>query len=366
MKLQKARVILMAMAMTLAPGLTANVQAANNYPDVNRGDWYYPYVKNVSLQGLMNGYENGIFGANDNLTRGQFATILWRIEGSPAAEYDGRYPDIPEGIFYAEAAKWADENGIITGYENGDFGGNDNITREQVATILSRYANKTGKPVTKGNIYDFPDGDKVSPFAEEGVANAIGSGWITGDNGYINPHGDVVRAVSATLISRYASNFTPSVFESMPEEFIFSSGAGGWDTTFALADDGAFTGTYHDSDMGDRGSGYPNGTVHVCNFTGKFSEPEQVNDYTYKMNLEEFQIERTPGETEYRDGIRYVYSEAVGFNDAEEFFIYTPGAPVSELPEEFLIWVYNGRNMETIPYYGIYNEGGGAGFVARH
>ena len=366
MKLQKTSALLMAAAITFSAGLTASAENTNIYPDVNRGDWFYPYVKNVSEQGLMTGYKSGDFGVTDNLTRGQFATVLWRIEGAQSVGYDGRYPDVEEGIFYAAAAKWAGDNNIITGYENGYFGGEDEITREQVATILSRYAAITGKTVTKGNIYDFPDGGQVADFAKDGVADAVGSGWITGDNGCINPKGTVSRAVSATLISRYTSDFIPPVFESMPEQFVFTSGAGGWQTELILADDGTFTGEYYDSDMGDTGSRYPNGTVYICNFSGSFTQPEQVNDYTYKMNLESLQIERTPEETEYRDGVRYIYSEPYGLDNADEFYIYTPGAPVSDLPYTFVLWTYalaDMQNAETLPCYGIYNEGGGAGFI---
>lgn len=179
--------------------------SAASYADVNEGDWYEPYVQDVSEKGLMTGYENGYFGPADELTRGQFATIIWRMEGAQAVVYDGKYPDVSAGDFYAQAAKWAGDNGIITGYDSGYFGGNDSITREQVATILSRYANKTGKEVTKGNIYEFPDGNSVSAFAKDGVVDAIGSGWIMGDNGLINPQGKVNRAVAATMISRYAA-----------------------------------------------------------------------------------------------------------------------------------------------------------------
>lgn len=366
MKLRKIGALLLVTAITFTAGATVKAANPGSYPDVKRGDWHYPYVKHVSAQNLMNGYENGKFGPDDNMTRGQFATILWRMDGKKAVDYSGEYPDVPETIFYATAAKWASDNGIITGYNNGNFGGNDNITREQVATILSRYARETGKSVTKGNIYDFPDGAQVSGFAQDGVADAIGSGWITGDNGRINPQGNVSRAVSATLIARFVSDFTPSVFETMPEDYVFTSGAGGWGTELKLADDGTFTGHYEDNELGSTGRGYPNGTVYICDFSGRFTQPERVNDYTYKMRLDSLQTEREPEEVEYRNGIRYIYSEPNGLNDPDDFFIYTPGAPMSELPPVFVTWVYGGQNMTTLPHYGIYNAGGGAGFVSGY
>ena len=215
----------MCIAVILTFTIVLNVNAGNTggYPDVRKGEWYYPRVKNVSEQGLMSGYINGYFGPNNKLTRGEFAVILWRMDGKKEAGYQEYFSDI-KGKFYEKAAKWAGSSGVIKGYENGCFGGDENITREQMVTILSRYAAETGKVVTRGNIYDFPDGNQVSSYAKDGVAVAVGSGWITGDKGYINPQGEVVRAVCATLISKYVSDYTPSVFELMPESFSFSSG----------------------------------------------------------------------------------------------------------------------------------------------
>ena len=84
------------------------------------------------------------FGVNQNLVRAQFATTIYRLAGSPQVAYENLFEDVPEGLFYTEAAVWAHKNGIMTGYEsNGKFGGSDDITREQMATVLFRYAQKT-------------------------------------------------------------------------------------------------------------------------------------------------------------------------------------------------------------------------------
>lgn len=174
---------------------------AAEYPDVTTGAWYYSYVQDVSDKGLMSGYNDGRFGPNDKLTRGQFATVLWRMNGSPDMG-SSSFADVPATSFYAKASEWARVNGVITGYSDGRFGGNDNINREQVATILYRYS---GGEAT-GNIWEYPDGSSVSTFAREGMAYAVGNGIISGDNGYLNPQGDVVRAVAATMISRFNSS----------------------------------------------------------------------------------------------------------------------------------------------------------------
>lgn len=97
------------------------------------------------------------------------------------------------------------------------------------------------------------------------------------------------------------------LLEQLPGGFDFSSGAGGWATYFNLHTDGTFTGRYHDSDMGDAGTGYSAGTVYVCNFDGKFSIPERTGRYTYAMTLEYLNGEGTPGTEYYEDNIRYIY-----------------------------------------------------------
>ena len=134
-----------------------------------------------------------------------------------------------------------------------------------------------------------------------------------------------------------------------------------------LESDGSFTGYYHDSNMGDTGVGYEDGTVYICNFTGKFTTPEQINEYTYTMRLADIQIEGTPGEEYLDNDQRFIYSEPYGFDNAEEFFIYLPGAPISELPEGFTGWLRSSMNPDEediLPCYGIYNAGGEEGFVA--
>ena len=158
-----------------------------------------------------------------------------------------------------------------------------------------------------------------------------------------------------------------TIFKEMPSEYTFSSGAGGWATQITLNDDGTFTGHYSDSDMGDRGSGYPRGTVYICDFRGKFTQPQQIDAYTYSMRLEYLSQDGTVGDVYYEDGIRYIVSSPYGFDNADEFFIYRPGIPMTDLPEGFRLWLsafFNVQTTDTLPYYGIYNAGGEEGFVA--
>lgn len=158
-----------------------------------------------------------------------------------------------------------------------------------------------------------------------------------------------------------------ALLASLPEEFSFASGAGAWSTQLYLLPDGSFTGDYHDSDMGDSGTGYPNGTQYICSFRGTFSMPEQVDAYTYSMTLESIQTDGTPGQEAYEDGVRYIYSEPYGLENAGEVLIYLPGAPVAQLPQGFLNWTGAHVGLEgmpeQLPFYGLYNVNDEEGFV---
>lgn len=158
------------------------------------------------------------------------------------------------------------------------------------------------------------------------------------------------------------------IFRILPSKFVFTSGAGGWGTEMTLNEDGTFKGLYHDSDMGDTGTGYSNGTVYICDFSGKFTVPEKINEYIYSMNLESLDVEGTPGTVYYENDVRYIVSDPYGFDDADEFLIYLPGCPLEETSEEFLSWSFiNTQIRNTIPagVYGIYNVGGMEGFMGE-
>lgn len=150
-------------------------------------------------------------------------------------------------------------------------------------------------------------------------------------------------------------------------DFTFSSGAGAWATQLNIRPDGSFSGEYWDMDMGSSGDGYPNGTQYGNTFTGKFTDLQKVNDYTWAMKLDEINYTYEIGKEEILDQILYSYTEAYGLDGADEVDIYLPGAPVSELPEEFLQWAcsnYDRLEAEEngLPCYGLYNVEGAEGF----
>ena len=179
------------------------------FTDFGVGVWYYETVKDVYNKGLMTGLTDTIFGPNDKLARAQFATILWRMEDEPAVTFEQKFPDVITGQFYTESVLWAANAGIVTGYtDTGKFGPGDNINREQIAVMMFRYANYLGLDTSqRADFSSYPDAANVNSFAKDAMSWCVANGIITGDNGRLNPQGETVRAVCATIISRFYSAY---------------------------------------------------------------------------------------------------------------------------------------------------------------
>ena len=176
------------------------------FPDVKQGSWYYDSVYYVSSKGYMGGYSNGKFGPADNLKRQDFVMILARIAGADLDAYankTSKFSDVKKGAYYYSAVNWAVENGIIGGYSNGKFGVGDNITREQVCTILYRY---TGSPTVKNvdsTLKKYSDVKSISAYAKTPIAWAVQNGVISGmADGRVAPVEGASRAQIATIVMR--------------------------------------------------------------------------------------------------------------------------------------------------------------------
>ena len=142
-------------------------------------------------------------------------------------------------------------------------------------------------------------------------------------------------------------------------EFMFASGAGGWCTWMRVNPDGTFTGNFHDSEMGEMGEDYPNGTIYYCDFRGSFGDLTKVDDYTYKTRLKSLTYDKTPETEEIMDDVRYCYSTAYGLEVTEDLYFYLPGKPLDELPEVFFAWVREAEETAEngrITLYAFYNE----------
>ena len=176
------------------------------FVDVNESDWFDLAVQYVFDYSIMTGLDGTHFGPYGQLSRAQFALILYRLEGEPAAHTDKTFGDVTGSEWYGEAVLWAAENGIVTGYQNGNYGPADMITREQMALMMYRYANyKKADTSQKESYSSYKDAASVSGFAAEAMEWAIGTGIITGkENGtLINPQGNTARAESALIIQRF-------------------------------------------------------------------------------------------------------------------------------------------------------------------
>ena len=165
------------------------------------GTWYHEAVDYVLRNGLMNGYSSGTFGPNDNLSRAQFAQILFNKEGRPVVNYLLQYSDVANGAWYTEAIRWATSQGVVGGYGNGMFGPNDNITREQLAVMLWRYA---GSPAATDKELHFTDADKASGYALEALRWAVENGIINGyGDGRLGPQGLATRGQVAQMLKNF-------------------------------------------------------------------------------------------------------------------------------------------------------------------
>ncbi len=176
----------------------------NPFTDVKEGDWYYNAVKYVNQNGLMDGTSATKFSPRVNLTRAQFAQILYNAEGNPDVTWTDKFSDVKEGAWYAKAVIWAAENNVLAGYANGTARPNSIVTREDLVSLLWRYA---GKPAPTGTTLDFSDASKVSSYAKDALLWAVENKIISGRaNGELDPKGNAQRAEAAQMLMQYFSN----------------------------------------------------------------------------------------------------------------------------------------------------------------
>lgn len=174
------------------------------FTDVAPGSWYYDAVRFVYGKGMMNGTSPTAFSPNATTSRGMIVTILYRLEGEPTAG-TASFTDVPAGQWYSKAVAWAAQNGIVDGYGSGAFGPNDNITREQMAAILYRYASYKGYSVTaSSNTSSYSDASQISSYAQTAMSWANATGLITGTSSTtLAPKGNATRAQAAMILMRF-------------------------------------------------------------------------------------------------------------------------------------------------------------------
>lgn len=177
--------------------------------DVDITQWYHEGIDYVLLAGLFNGTSATTFEPNNAMTRAMLVTVLHRLEGTPATTAGNPFADVASGNWYTNAVIWANAKGIVKGYDSDTFGANDFITREQLVTILYRYAQYKGYDVSVGedtNILSYVDALNISEYAIPAIQWACGAGVMQGDGAKLDPQGSATRAQVAAMLMRFIEN----------------------------------------------------------------------------------------------------------------------------------------------------------------
>ncbi len=174
---------------------------SSTFVDLQQNAWYHQAVDFVLENGLMNGYNSTEFAPNNNISRAQLAQILYNKEGRPAINSNNVFTDVPENEWYADAVNWAASKGIVNGYGNGIFAPNDNITREQLAVMLWQYAQK---PNYNNKELSFHDVQQISDYASDALYWAVENGILNGyEDSTLRPNGLATRAQAAQMLKTF-------------------------------------------------------------------------------------------------------------------------------------------------------------------
>ena len=198
-------------------GDTEQPMAPGRFTDVRPDHWFYSSVAYVSFLKYMVGISQTQFGPQETMTRNMMAAILYRLEGSPAVGWKQIFGDVANGLWYSQAVIWAEENGVVSGYADGSFGPNDNVTREQFIAMLYRYAKLKGYDVSaRADFGTFADGSKLSDYAREAMSWAVATGLVAGryageNSLYLAAEDTATRAEIAALIQRFTEAYGPKV-----------------------------------------------------------------------------------------------------------------------------------------------------------
>ncbi len=175
------------------------------FQDVSAEAWYRSAVEYVYANGLMAGVSDSAFHPDAATTRGMIVSILYRLEGSPAVSGAASFADVPAGQWYSDAVAWAASEGIVSGYSSSRFGPSDLITREQMASILYRYAQYKGMDTAaRAELSAYADAPSVSAWAQTAMQWAVGAELISGTGrNALNPLGFATRAEAAAVLMRF-------------------------------------------------------------------------------------------------------------------------------------------------------------------
>lgn len=176
--------------------------SSGTFTDVKSSDWFCAAVNYAYEKNLMTGTGSGLFSPNTATSRAMLVTILYRLEGSPAVTASSGFTDVADGTYYADAVAWAAQNGIVSGYSADRFGPNDSLTREQLATILYRYAQYKNQDTTaSADLTAYTDADTISAYAKPALAWANAAKLLNGTSAAtLSPKQTATRAQVAQIL----------------------------------------------------------------------------------------------------------------------------------------------------------------------
>ena len=179
------------------------------YTDLSTGAWYHMATDYVISNGLMTGTGETTFSPDMTTTRAMIVSIFYRLEGGPSVNYDMTFDDVAQGEWYTEAVRWAASEGVVNGYSADEFGPNDPITREQMAAMLSNYAEYKGIDVSnRADLSVYVDESSISDWAYEVLSWANAEGMITGmTETTLEPQGNATRVQVAAILQRFCEAY---------------------------------------------------------------------------------------------------------------------------------------------------------------
>ena len=177
------------------------------FTDVRESDWFYDDVVFAYENGLFSGTSDTTFSPNTSMTRAMLVTVLYRLEGQPTVNGRSGFSDVTFNSYYEDAVTWAADNGIVNGISASTFSPNANVTREQMAAILYRYAQyKKYNTAASSSLNSFSDHASVSGYAVTPLQWAVAEKLINGSAGKLMPTGNATRAQVAAILHRFVTN----------------------------------------------------------------------------------------------------------------------------------------------------------------
>lgn len=185
--------------------LKAYTRGGGGFSDVSVAHWAYRTILRAADLGIIHGFPDGTFGPDGKVTRAQAVTMIWNMAGSPKASGSARtFSDVAADAYYYRSVSWASSAGVVHGYGGTDlFGPNDEVTREQFATMIANYASLQAGRAVSGSRADYEhmdDAAEVSSYAERTMGWCYRNKILVGSSGLLRPKGTTTRAQACKMV----------------------------------------------------------------------------------------------------------------------------------------------------------------------